>query len=68
MDMFLRLLLILLLVFWFVPQLRRFISRRRRPVSEEGVDRGRRDHDERLASLTRQDISDADFEELPPEK
>jgi hypothetical protein len=68
MDMFLRLLLILLLVFWFVPLLRRAMSGRRRPASDAGVARGQRDRDERLASLTRQDISDADFDELPPEK
>jgi hypothetical protein len=66
--MFLRLLLILLLVFWVVPLFRRSVPRRRRPAPDPEVARDPRNRDEHLASLTRQDISDAEFEELPPEK
>jgi hypothetical protein len=66
--MFLRLFLILLLVFWFVPWLTRSMSRRRPPSAGAGAGQPEPDRDDRLANLTRQDISDADYEELPPEK
>jgi hypothetical protein len=66
MDMFLRLILILLLVFWVVPLVRRSFSRRP-PGPGAGVE-PTRDRDDRLTDLTRQDISDADFEDLPPEE
>jgi hypothetical protein len=68
MDMFLRLLLILLLVFWVVPLFRRSMPGRRRPRADAEVARDQRNRDEHLANLTRQDISDGEFEELPPEK
>jgi hypothetical protein len=64
--MLLRLLFVLLLVFWIVPLFRR--STARRPPGP-GPQAGRReDGDDRIADLTRQDISDADFEDLPPEE
>ena len=66
--MLLRLIVVLLLVFWVLPVLARALARR-------GTSRSRRPAapppappDERLAGLTRQDITDAEFEELPPEK
>ena len=66
--MFVRLLLVLLLVFWVVPLLRRSMTRRRPSAPATGAARGQQDREEHLANLTRQDISDADYEELPPEK
>jgi hypothetical protein len=66
--MFFRLLLVLLLVFWVVPLVRRSMTGRRRPPSADGGERLRRERDQHLANLTRQDISDADYEELPPDK
>ena len=65
--MLLRLLVILLLVFWVVPLIRRALAGRppAPPRRADPIPPGRDDH---LENLTRQDISDAEFEEFPPDK
>ncbi len=66
--MFLRLFFVLLLVFWVVPLVKRFMTRSRRPLPDASAPRRRPERDDHLANLTRQDISDAEYEDLPPEK
>lgn len=65
--MFLRLLFILVLVFWVVPLVMRALGRGR-TVPREGAGKVGRKPEDHLERLSRQDISDADFEELPPDK
>ncbi len=82
MHMFWRLLLLLFTVFWFVPRVLRGLTGKRGGMpprsgsKEHGPERsGRRSGGQHesgqngsghLANLTRQDISDAEFEEIPP--
>jgi len=64
----LRFLILILAGLWLLPRLLRLLrsgSDQRRPQVRPADSPTR---DERLRDLTRQDISDADFEEIPPEK
>jgi hypothetical protein len=61
-----RLLLILMAVFWFLPRVLRSLGRPPRSRPQPGPDQAEQPRDEGLANLTRQDISDAEFEEIPP--
>jgi len=74
----LRILLFILAGLWLIPRLMRLFLPRR--PAEPRVGRGARRRDrrdpapdgapdppDRLRDLTQQDISDADFEEIPPE-
>jgi hypothetical protein len=78
----LKYLFLLLAAFWLIPRLMRWLllpasaSRRgndarrksaRRPDPGRPED-GRPESSERLRDLTQQDISDADYEEIPPEE
>jgi hypothetical protein len=63
-----RFFLVLLLAFWAI---RRLLRAARRPSRRTGSRRASRDRGQDsapLADLTRQDISDADYEEIPPEE
>lgn len=72
----LRYLILLLAGLWIVPRLLRLLSGTRRGARQSqdrvgGSGTGSRrsgKRDERLRNLTQQDISDAEFEEIPPEE
>jgi hypothetical protein len=72
----LRYLFLLLAVLWFIPRLLRLLrgpdrGTRRGPDRVDGPGTGPRRtgrKEQRLRNLTQQDISDAEFEEIPPEE
>ena len=70
----LRYLVLMLAALWVVPRLFRLLSSgaartgRRRDGSRRATPQARPPQDERLKDLTQQDIADAEFEELPPDK
>jgi hypothetical protein len=64
--MFWRFLIIFLAAAWAIPRLLRGLGRPRSAGSDPPRSATRSRDDERLASLTRQEISDAEFEEAPP--
>ncbi|HOX26337.1 MAG TPA: hypothetical protein PLL30_07105 [Candidatus Krumholzibacteria bacterium] len=61
-------LVLLLAVLWFLPRLLRLLGTRDGDRRQEIRAQRRTPRDDRLQDLNRQDISDADFEEIPPEK
>ncbi len=75
-----RLLLLILAALWLIPRLLRLLLPRGTGEHRTGAGRFRRDRrpgggqadsrperPDRLRDLTQQDISDADYEEIPPE-
>ena len=60
-------LLFLLAILLLIPRLMRLLVPRRPRGADPGRRTGPEQRDERLRDLTRQDISDADYEEIPPE-
>jgi hypothetical protein len=61
-------LLFLLAVLILIPRLMRLLVTRRPPSGDRTRRTGPTRADDRLRDLTRQDISDADYEEIPEEE
>jgi hypothetical protein len=64
----LRTLLLLLAGLWVLPRLLRLLGGGRRRPDQAPPPAGAREREDRLQNLTQQDISDAEFEEIPPEE
>jgi hypothetical protein len=61
-------LLFLLAILILIPRLMRLLVPRRPPADDQARRPRETRQEDRLRDLTRQDISDADYEEIPPEE
>ncbi len=64
----LRILFFILIGFWALPRLMRWLGRSAIAHRQSRPDLDRSTPTESLKDLTQQDISDVDFEEIPPEE